>query len=171
MVKALADRLAEAFAEYLHERVRKEFWAYAPDENLSNDERTGGEISRHQAGAGLSGPARPYREADDFRSAGGGAAHRGFAHRKLRHACRARRSAASISRIRNAHYFGVAKVERDQVEDYAARKKMTVAEVERWLAPGAELHAGALERRFSARAVCAYKVSMTNSGSGTEAPR
>ena len=62
MVKALADRLAEAFAERLHQRVRKEFWGYAPDEALSNDRAHRREISRHPPGAGLSGAARPHRE-------------------------------------------------------------------------------------------------------------
>ena len=60
MVKALADRLAEAFAEHLHERVRKEFWAYAPEEALRNERPRRGELSRHPSGAGLSRPARPY---------------------------------------------------------------------------------------------------------------
>ncbi len=69
LVKALADRFAEAFAERMHEKVRKEFWGYAPDENLCArraDRRT---LSRHPPGARLSRAARPYREGDVVRSA------------------------------------------------------------------------------------------------------
>ena len=62
MVKALADRLAEAFAERMHQSVRKEFWGYAADETLSNAELIAREIPRHPPGAGLSGAARPHRE-------------------------------------------------------------------------------------------------------------
>ena len=62
LVKALADRLAEAFAERLHQRVRKEFWGYAPDEKLEQRGADRGEISRHPPGARLSGAARPHRE-------------------------------------------------------------------------------------------------------------
>ena len=64
MLKALADRLAEAFAERLHERVRREFWGYAPDEALRNEELIARAIPRHPPGAGLSGLARPHREGD-----------------------------------------------------------------------------------------------------------
>ena len=70
MVKALADRLAEAFAERLHQRVRKEFWGYAPDETLSNERTDRREISRHPPGAGLSGAARPHREGHAVPTAG-----------------------------------------------------------------------------------------------------
>ena len=62
LVKALADRLAEAFAERLHQRVRKEFWGYAPNEALSAGRPDRGKISRHPPGARLSGAARPHRE-------------------------------------------------------------------------------------------------------------
>ena len=64
LVKALADRFAEALAERMHERVRREFWAYAPDENLSGRGAPPRGVSRHPPGAGLSGPARPHREGD-----------------------------------------------------------------------------------------------------------
>ena len=62
MLKALADRLAEAFAERMHERVRREFWGYAPDEKLQRRAADRGGVSRHPSGARLSGPARPHRE-------------------------------------------------------------------------------------------------------------
>ena len=64
LVKALADRLAEAFAERMHQRVRREFWGYAADETLEQRRPDRGEISRHPPGAGLSGAARPHREGD-----------------------------------------------------------------------------------------------------------
>ena len=70
-----------------------------------------------------------------FESARGGKAHRRVADRKLRHDAGVVGQRALFRPSEQAHYFGVAKVERDQVEDYAARKDMPVAEVERWLAP------------------------------------
>ena len=63
LLKALADRLAEAFAERLHERVRKTLWGYAPDEALTNEELIAREVSRHPPGAGLSRLPRPQPEA------------------------------------------------------------------------------------------------------------
>ncbi len=62
MAKALADRLAEALAERMHQRVRREFWAYAPDETLAQRRIDRGKLSGHPAGAGLSGAARSHRE-------------------------------------------------------------------------------------------------------------
>ncbi|MGO9392219.1 methionine synthase [Rhodoblastus sp.] len=134
MVKALADRLAEAFAEYLHERVRKEFWAYAPEEKLSNDERMAEKYRGIRPAPGY--PAQPDHSEKqtifDLLAAErriGVSLTESFA----------MLPGASVSGLYfahpGAHYFGVAKVERDQVEDYAARKNMSVAEVERWLAP------------------------------------
>ena len=64
LVKALADRFAEAFAERMHERVRKEFWGYAPDETLRAGRADRRALSRHPPGARLSGAARPHREGD-----------------------------------------------------------------------------------------------------------
>ena len=60
MLKALADRLAEAFAERLHQRVRTDLWGYAPDEALANDELIAEKLPRHPPGAGLSGLPRPH---------------------------------------------------------------------------------------------------------------
>ena len=88
MAKALADRLAEALAERMHQRVRREFWAYAPDETLAQrraDRRT---ISRHPPGARLSGAARPHREGNAVRAARRRTRHRRQAHRKFRHVAR-----------------------------------------------------------------------------------
>jgi len=134
LVKALADRLAEAFAERMHERVRKEFWAYAPDENLGNDALIREEYQGIRPAPGY--PAQP----DHTEKA------------TLFELLKAERSigvaltesyamwpGSSVSGVYLSHpeayYFGVAKVERDQVEDYAARKGMSIAEVERWLSP------------------------------------
>ncbi len=84
LVKALADRLAEAFAERLHQRVRKEFWGYEPNEALTQRRHDRGEIPRHPSGARLSGAARPYREGHAVPPAAG-RAHRRQADRELRH--------------------------------------------------------------------------------------
>ena len=134
MVKALADRLAEAFAEYLHERVRKEFWAYATDEDLSEDEWLADKYRGIRPAPGY--PAQPdHTEKQTIFD---------LLHAERRIGVSLTESFAmlpgsSVSGLYfshpDAHYFGVAKVERDQVEDYSARKGMAVEEVERWLAP------------------------------------
>jgi 5-methyltetrahydrofolate--homocysteine methyltransferase len=134
MVKALADRLAEAFAEYLHERVRKEFWAYAPDENLSNDERAAENYVGIRPAPGY--PAQPdHTEKQTIFDLLAAERRIGVSLTESF----AMQPGSSVSGLYfshpDAHYFGVAKVERDQVEDYATRKNMSVAEVERWLAP------------------------------------
>lgn len=133
MVKAIADRLAEAFAEYLHEKVRKVYWGYAANENLSNEELIR-ENYRDPPGARLSGLPGTHRESDHLGTVGCGSAYRHEAHRVLRHV-----AGASVSGWYFSHpdskYFAVAQIQRDQVEDYALRKGMTAAEVERWLAP------------------------------------
>jgi 5-methyltetrahydrofolate--homocysteine methyltransferase len=134
MLKALADRLAEAFAERMHERVRREFWGYAPRERLSKEDLIAEKYRGIRPAPGY--PAQPdhtekatiFRLLDAEVQAGikltesfamwPGAAVSGlyFAHP-------------------DSHYFGVGKIERDQVEDYAARKGWTVEETERWLGP------------------------------------
>jgi 5-methyltetrahydrofolate--homocysteine methyltransferase len=134
MLKALADRLAEALAERLHERVRREFWAYAPQEHLDNTDLIREEYQGIRPAPGY--PACPdhtekallWRLLDADRTAGihltesfamfPTAAVSGFyfSHPK-------------------AHYFGVGKIDRDQVLSYAQRKGMTLNEAERWLAP------------------------------------
>ncbi len=134
LAKALSDRLAEAFAEHMHARVRRELWGYARNESLSNDELI---LEKYQGIRPAPGyPAQPdhtektaiWSLMDVEKTAGitltenyamwPGAAVSGlyFSHPQ-------------------SHYFGVGKVERDQVEDYASRKGWTVAVAERWLAP------------------------------------
>jgi 5-methyltetrahydrofolate--homocysteine methyltransferase len=134
MVKALADRIAEAFAERMHERVRREFWGYAADEALTNEQRIAEEYRGIRPAPGY--PAQPdhtekatlFRLLDAERKAGV-ALTESFA----------MTPGSSVSGLYighpDAYYFGVAKVERDQVEDYAARKGMEIAIVERWLGP------------------------------------
>jgi 5-methyltetrahydrofolate--homocysteine methyltransferase len=134
MVKALADRLAEALAERMHERVRREFWAYAPDEALTNEERLAEAYRGIRPAPGY--PAQPdhTEKATLFRLL---AAERRIGVTLTESF--AMWPGASVSGLYlahpDAHYFGVAKIERDQVEDYARRKAMSVAEAERWLAP------------------------------------
>ncbi len=134
LVKALADRFAEAFAECLHERVRKEFWGYAPDEVFVPDDLVGEPYQGIRPAPGY--PAQPdhtekvtlFRLLDAEANAGVSLTE-----------SMAMWPGSSVSGLYLSHpesyYFGVAKVERDQVEDYAARKDMKVAEVERWLGP------------------------------------
>jgi 5-methyltetrahydrofolate--homocysteine methyltransferase len=134
MLKALADRLAEAFAERMHERVRRELWGYAAGERLSKEQLIGEAYDGIRPAPGY--PAQPdhtekgtlFGLLDAERQAGirltesfamwPGAAVSGlyFSHPE-------------------SHYFGVGKVERDQVEDYAKRKGWALEEAERWLAP------------------------------------
>ncbi|KPW04046.1 MULTISPECIES: methionine synthase [unclassified Pseudoalteromonas] len=134
MVKAVADRLAEAFAEYLHEQVRKEYWGYAADENLSNDELIRENYQGIRPAPGY--PACPehtekkkiWQLLDTEKRIGmqltssyamwPGAAVSGwyFSHPE-------------------AKYYAVASIQKDQVEDYAKRTNMTLAEAERWLSP------------------------------------
>ncbi|WP_027035740.1 methionine synthase [Mesorhizobium ciceri] len=134
MVKALADRFAEAFAERMHEKVRKEFWGYTPDEALAPDELIGEPYRGIRPAPGY--PAQPdhTEKATLFRLLDG----EGNAGVSLTESY-AMWPGSSVSGIYLAHpesyYFGVAKVERDQVEDYARRKAMPLAEVERWLGP------------------------------------
>ncbi|MGH6852656.1 MAG: vitamin B12 dependent-methionine synthase activation domain-containing protein, partial [Methylocella sp.] len=134
MVKALADRLAEALAERMHERVRREFWAYAPNESLTSEERLAEAYRGIRPAPGY--PAQPdhTEKATLFRLLD--------AERRIGVTLTesfAMWPGASVSGLYLAHpdarYFGVAKIERDQVEDYARRKRMSVAEAERWLAP------------------------------------
>ncbi len=134
MLKALADRLAEAFAERLHERVRKEFWGYARGEGLDNEAIIGEKYQGIRPAPGY--PACPdHTEKQTLFGL-------------LDAEARARVSltesfamwpAASVSGWYFAHpearYFGVGKIGADQVRDYARRKGMEPAFVERWLAP------------------------------------
>jgi len=134
IMKALCDRLAEAFAERMHELVRRELWGHAKAEKLSNEDLI---LEKYQGIRPAPGyPAQPDHtekatlwklmdvgntaqiELTESYAMWPGSAVSGlyFAHPE-------------------SHYFGVGKVELDQVEDYAARKAWTVEECERWLAP------------------------------------
>nr|WP_234465421.1 methionine synthase [Erwinia sp. S59] len=134
MVKALADRLAEAFAEYLHERVRKVIWGFAAHENLSNEELIRENYQGIRPAPGY--PACPeHTEKAQIWQLLDVETHTGM---KLTESF-AMWPGAAVSGWYFSHpdskYFAVAQIQRDQVEDYAARKGMSVSEVERWLAP------------------------------------
>lgn len=134
MVKALSDRLAEAFAEYLHERVRKVYWGFAGNENLSNEELIRENYQGIRPAPGY--PACPeHTEKGQIWQLLDAQTHTGM---KLTESY-AMWPGASVAGWYFSHpdskYFAVAQIQRDQVEDYAARKGMPIAEVERWLAP------------------------------------
>ena len=134
LLKALADRLAEAFAEYLHRRVRREFWGYAADEKLSNEEMIAEKYCGIRPAAGY--PACPdHTEKGPLFSLLDAEKHTGMALTESF----AMQPAAAVSGFYLAHpearYFAVTKIGRDQLEDYAKRKGMTLTEAERWLAP------------------------------------
>ncbi|HEY8493731.1 MAG TPA: methionine synthase [Myxococcota bacterium] len=132
LVKALADRLAEALAEWLHARVRRE-WGYGRDEKLSLEDLIAERYRGIRPAFGY--PACPDHTEKRRLFALLDAPAIGIS---LSESC-AMLPAASVSGLFFAHpdarYFTVGRIGRDQVEDYAARKGMTVAEVERWLAP------------------------------------
>ena len=134
MVKALADRLAEAFAERLHQRVRTQLWGYAPDEALSPDDLIAEKYRGIRPAPGY--PAQPEHSEKatlfallDVERAIGMRLTESFA----------MWPGAAVCGLYFSHpesrYFGVGKLDRDQVEDYAARKGWTITEAERWLAP------------------------------------
>ena len=134
LLKALADRLAEAFAERMHERVRKEFWGYATAENLTNKELI------KEAYRGIR-PAPGYPACPDHTEKGilwnliDPEANAGISITESY----AMLPTASVSGFYFSHpearYFGIGKLGRDQVEDYARRKGLSVQDAERWLAP------------------------------------
>jgi 5-methyltetrahydrofolate--homocysteine methyltransferase len=133
MVSALADRLAEAFAERMHQRVRKEFWAYASDEAFGPRDLIAEKYRGIRPAPGY--PAQPdhTEKATLF-----GLLEDGPIGVSLTESF-AMWPGASVCGLYfshpDSHYFGVGKIERDQVEDYARRKGWTVGEAERWLAP------------------------------------
>ena len=134
LLKALADRLAEALAERMHQRVRTEFWGYAGDEGLDNDSLIAEKYQGIRPAPGY--PACPehtekgtlWQLLDVEKNTG----------MKLTESY-AMYPAASVSGWYFSHpesrYFGLGDIGKDQVEDYAQRKGMSVEEVERWLAP------------------------------------
>jgi len=134
MLKALADRLAEAFAELMHKKVRKELWGYASDESLSNDALIKEEYSGIRPAPGY--PAQPdhtekitlWKLLDVEKNTG-----------IVLTDSLAMFPTAAVSGLyisnENSAYFGLGKINKEQVEEYAKRKNMNVAEVERWLGP------------------------------------
>lgn len=134
LLKALADRFAEAFAEHIHLRVRKEFWGYVPHETLSNDEL----INEKYLGIR---PAPGYPACPDHTEKP--------ALFNLLNATQliqmtltenfAMLPASSVSGFYfshpQSHYFGIGKINQDQLEDYAKRKQMKLELAKRWLAP------------------------------------
>ncbi len=134
LVKALADRLAEAFAERLHERLRREFWGYAPDENLTGEALIAERYRGIRPAPGY--PACPdHTEKITLWTLMDAEAATGIALTENL----AMHPAASVCGLYLAHpeaaYFDVGRLGRDQVKDYARRKGMAVEAVERWLGP------------------------------------
>jgi 5-methyltetrahydrofolate--homocysteine methyltransferase len=134
LAKALADRLAEALAERMHERVRREFWGYDASEALTNQELIAERYRGIRPAPGY--PAQPdHTEKATLFKLLGGERTIGIALTESF----AMWPGASVCGLYFSHpessYFGVGKIERDQVEDYARRKNQTLAETERWLAP------------------------------------
>ena len=134
ILKALADRLAEALAEYLHERVRREFWGYAPAEAMSNHELISEQYRGIRPAPGY--PACPdHTEKAKLWSLLGAETAIGL---ELTESF-AMIPTAAVSGWYIAHpesrYFSVGKIDRDQLESYAERKGMSVSEAEKWLSP------------------------------------
>jgi 5-methyltetrahydrofolate--homocysteine methyltransferase len=134
MLKALADRLAEAAAEHFHERVRRELWGYAATESLTNEQLIGEEYAGIRPAPGY--PACPdHTEKAKIWSLLEVERNSGI---RLTDSY-AMYPTAAVSgwylAHPEAHYFAVGKIDRDQVEDYAMRKSMSVAEAEKWLSP------------------------------------
>ncbi len=134
LLRALADRLAEAFAERMHQRVRREFWGYAADETLTNEQLIAEAYRGIRPAPGY--PAQPdHTEKGTLFKLLDAEARAGV---KLTESY-AMWPGSSVSGLYFSHpesrYFGVGKIERDQVEDYARRKGWDMATAERWLAP------------------------------------
>ncbi|ELT93326.1 hypothetical protein CAPTEDRAFT_39599, partial [Capitella teleta] len=134
MIKALADRLAEAFAECMHERVRREYWAYASNEQLSNDELIKEKYTGIRPAPGY--PACPdHTEKATLFALLNGEDNAGVS--LTEHF--AMMPAASVSGWYFSHpdakYFGLGKIDKDQLEAYAKRKNWSFEEAERWLRP------------------------------------
>ena len=132
--KALADRFAEAFAEHMHMRVRKELWGFAKDEALTPEDLIKESYQGIRPAPGY--PSQPdHTEKETLFELLSASAN---ADMELTESF-AMTPPASVSGLYFSHpgslYFGVGKIERDQVTDYAARKKMSVKEAERWLSP------------------------------------
>jgi 5-methyltetrahydrofolate--homocysteine methyltransferase len=134
MAKAIADRLAEAFAEKMHELVRREYWGYAKNEQLDTEQLIKEQYQGIRPAPGY--PACPEHTEKvtlfDLLKA------EEKAHMHLTESM-AMLPTASVSGFYFSHpesrYFGLGKIGKDQIEDYAARKNMSVETVERWLGP------------------------------------
>ncbi len=145
LLKALGDRLAEAFAERLHERVRTELWGYAAGESLSNEQLIAEAYRGIRPAPGY--PACPdHTEKSTLFRLLGATEQAGITLTESF----AMVPTAAVSGWYFAHpdakYFGVAKVERDQVADYAQRKGMSLPDMERWLAPNLNYEPGTEDR-------------------------
>ncbi|HEY3250437.1 MAG TPA: vitamin B12 dependent-methionine synthase activation domain-containing protein, partial [Ignavibacteria bacterium] len=134
LLKAIADRLAEAFAEKMHELVRREYWEYAKEEDLNNEALIKEEYAGIRPAPGY--PAQPDHTEKrilfdllDAENNSGIILTESFAMYPV----------SSVSGLYISHpeskYFNVGKIDKDQVQDYAERKEMSVEEVEKWLAP------------------------------------
>ena len=134
LLKALADRLAEAFAELMHQKMRREYWSYASAEELENEDLIKEKYQGIRPAPGY--PACPDHtekrnlfELLDVENKIGVSLTESYA----------MYPAASVSGMYYAHpdakYFGLGKIERDQVEDYAVRKGLSLEETEKWLSP------------------------------------
>ncbi len=134
MLKALADRLAEAFAELMHKKVRKEIWGYAKDENFKNEELIKEEYAGIRPAPGY--PAQPdhtekltiWKLLDVEKNTG-----------IVLTESLAMVPTAAVSGLYfshpDAHYFGLGKINQEQVADYAKRKGITLEKAEKWLGP------------------------------------
>jgi len=132
MLKALADRLAEAFAELIHKKIRTEIWGYAKDEQLSNEEIIKEKYAGIRPAPGY--PAQPdhtekltlWKLLDVEKNTG-----------IVLTESLAMIPTAAVSGLYfahpDAHYFSIGKIQKDQIEDYARRKNMKVEDIERWL--------------------------------------
>ena len=134
MVKALADRLAEAFAELMHERVRKEYWGYAHDEILTSEDLISEKYQGIRPAPGY--PACPdHTEKKRLFELLDAENQIGI---KLTESY-AMFPASAVSGFYFSHpestYFALGKIAKDQVIDYTERKKMPLEEIERWLSP------------------------------------
>ena len=137
MVQILADRMVEAFAECLHQKVRKEYWGYTKDEQLSNEELIHEKYNGIRPAPGY--PACPdHTEKVKLFNLLNATENIGI---ELTESL-AMNPPASVCgwyfAHPQSHYFGLGKIQRDQLEDYAKRKKMSIEEAEKWLRPNLE---------------------------------
>ena len=134
MIKAISDRLAEALAEFLHQEVRMKFWGYSTDEQLNNEDLIKEEYTGIRPAPGY--PASPdHTEKKTICKLLDVEKNTGI---KLTESL-AMWPASSVSGYyfanKESRYFGVGKIKRDQLEDFAKRKKMSLEEAEKWLSP------------------------------------